>query len=59
MVKHFTFFFVVFGWLGENPDVIHGFPGYMPLSKLGEPYLVNDKLHVGVEFEFISVTNYC
>ncbi|CAG7881829.1 hypothetical protein BRARA_C02859 [Brassica rapa] len=47
------------GWLGENPGVIQGFPEYMPLSKLGEPYLVNDKLYVGVEFEFISVTNYC
>ncbi|CAH8391748.1 unnamed protein product [Eruca vesicaria subsp. sativa] len=47
------------GWLGENPVVIQGFPEFMPLSKLGEPYLVNDKLYVGVEFEFISVTNYC
>ncbi|WZZ41640.1 hypothetical protein YC2023_037899 [Brassica napus] len=42
------------GWLGENPGVIQGFPEYMPLSNLGEPYLVNDKLYVGVEFEFIS-----
>ncbi|XP_056862026.1 MATH domain and coiled-coil domain-containing protein At3g58200-like isoform X2 [Raphanus sativus] len=49
----------VFGWLGGNSDVIQGYPEFMPLSKLGEPYLVNDKLYVGVEFELISVTNYC
>ncbi|KAF8082552.1 hypothetical protein N665_0820s0010 [Sinapis alba] len=47
------------GWLGEEPGVSHGFSDFMPLEKLDEPYLVNDKFYVGVEFEFISVTNTC
>ncbi|CAH8391745.1 unnamed protein product [Eruca vesicaria subsp. sativa] len=47
------------GWLGEESDVSHGFPEFMPLKTLAEPYLVNDKLYVGVEFELISVTNTC
>ncbi|XP_018456244.1 uncharacterized protein LOC108827361 isoform X2 [Raphanus sativus] len=34
------------------------FDKFMPLSKLCEPYLVKDKLYVGVEFEVISVTKY-
>ncbi|CAN6817527.1 unnamed protein product [Brassica oleracea] len=46
-------------WLGEEPDVSHGFPEFMPLKTLDEPYLVNDKFYVGVEFELISVTNTC
>ncbi|KAL0712267.1 hypothetical protein Bca4012_019245 [Brassica carinata] len=47
------------GWLGDEPDVSHGFPEFMPLKTLDEPYLVNDKFYVGVEFELISVTNTC
>nr|VDC81123.1 unnamed protein product [Brassica rapa] len=60
-------------WLGEEPDVSHGFPEFQsrflpmatstftmgPLKTLDEPYLVNDKFYVGVEFELISVTNTC
>ncbi|KAJ0265214.1 Uncharacterized protein HA466_0015490 [Hirschfeldia incana] len=44
------------GWDWIGPD--NGFPNFMPLSKLDEPYLVKDKLYVGVEFEVISVTKY-
>ncbi|CAH2069298.1 unnamed protein product [Thlaspi arvense] len=47
------------GWLGEEPDVNHGFADFMPLKSLDKPYLVNDKFYVGVEFEVISVTNSC
>ncbi|KAL0712264.1 hypothetical protein Bca4012_019242 [Brassica carinata] len=43
------------GWLREEPDVSHGFSDFMPLEKLDEPYLMNDKFYVGVEFELISV----
>ncbi|ESQ37677.1 hypothetical protein EUTSA_v10028853mg [Eutrema salsugineum] len=43
------------GWL----DTELGFADFMPLEKMVEPYLVKDKLYVGVEFEVISVTNCC
>lgn len=42
----------------EEYDADKGFDEFMPLSKLCEPYLVKDKLYVGVEFEVISVTKY-
>ncbi|KAJ0250073.1 TRAF-like family protein [Hirschfeldia incana] len=50
---------IYMGWLGEEPDVSHGFSDFMPLEKLDEPYLMNDKFYVGVEFKLISVTDYC
>ncbi|CAH2069227.1 unnamed protein product, partial [Thlaspi arvense] len=45
------------GWV--DADDKHGFKAFTPLEKLAEPYLVNDKLYVGVDFEVISMTNYC
>ncbi|CAH8323754.1 unnamed protein product [Eruca vesicaria subsp. sativa] len=42
----------------EEFDDGNGFADFMPLSKLCEPYLVRDKLYVGVEFEVVSVTKY-
>lgn len=39
-------------------ELDEGFNDFMPLSKLCEPYLVKDKLYVGVEFEVISVAKY-
>ncbi|KAG7614752.1 MATH/TRAF domain [Arabidopsis thaliana x Arabidopsis arenosa] len=47
------------GWLGAEPDDRHGFADFMPLGELDDPYLVKDKLYVGVDFDFISVSNYC
>ncbi|CAA7017392.1 unnamed protein product [Microthlaspi erraticum] len=46
-------------WVDEEPGDKNGFEDFMPLSKLGEPYLVNDKLYVGVDFEVISMTKDC
>ncbi|KAL0845960.1 hypothetical protein Bca101_019206 [Brassica carinata] len=43
-------------WFDKEYD--NGFDEFMPLSKLCEPYLVKDKLYVGVEFEVISVAKY-
>ncbi|KAG2331137.1 hypothetical protein Bca4012_019448 [Brassica carinata] len=43
------------GWL----ETSNGFADFMCLTKLVEPYLVNDKLYVGVDFEVISVASYC
>ncbi|CAH8335144.1 unnamed protein product [Eruca vesicaria subsp. sativa] len=43
------------GWL----ETSKGFADFMCLTKLVEPYLVNDKLYVGVDFEVISVASYC
>ncbi|KAJ4876715.1 TRAF-like family protein [Raphanus sativus] len=45
-------------WVDAEYDRDNGFDEFMPLSKLCEPYLVKDKLYVGVEFEVISVTKY-
>ncbi|CAH8273541.1 unnamed protein product [Arabidopsis lyrata] len=45
-------------WFDAEPEQ-SGFADFMPLGKLDEPYLVKDKLYVGVEFEVISTTNYC
>jgi len=63
MVKYSTNLFllvrIVSGWLGAEPDDRHGFADFMPLGKLNEPYLVKDKLYVGVEFEVVSTTYYC
>nr|VDD27719.1 unnamed protein product [Brassica oleracea] len=43
------------GWL----EISKGFADFMCLTKLVEPYLVNDKLYVGVDFEVVSVATYC
>ncbi|KAG5381481.1 hypothetical protein IGI04_032951 [Brassica rapa subsp. trilocularis] len=43
------------GWL----ETSKGFADFMCLTKLVEPYLVNDKLYVGVDFEVVSVATYC
>lgn len=60
MVPLTFFFFVAASWFGGERDVHRaGFANFMLLEKLDEPYLVKDKLYVGVEFELISVTNYC
>jgi len=63
MVKYSTNLFllvrIVSGWLGAEPDDRHGFADFMPLGELDDPYLVKDKLYVGVDFDVISVSNYC
>ncbi|KAJ0265158.1 Uncharacterized protein HA466_0015010 [Hirschfeldia incana] len=43
------------GWLKTSK----GFADFMCLTKLVEPYLANDKLYVGVDFEVVSVATYC
>lgn len=53
------FYFVDSDWVDEEHDDKNGFEDFMPLCKLGGPYLVNDKLYVGVDFEVISMTKYC
>ncbi|KAG7619169.1 MATH/TRAF domain [Arabidopsis suecica] len=46
-------------WFDAEPSDQSGFADFMPLGKLNEPYLVKDKLYVGVEFEVVSTTYYC
>lgn len=36
-----------------------GISDFIWLTKLVEPYLVKDKLYVGVDFEVVSVSSYC
>ncbi|KAG2331095.1 hypothetical protein Bca52824_002275 [Brassica carinata] len=37
-------------WVDEEYDDNYGFHDFMPLSKLGKPYLVKDKLYVVVDY---------
>ncbi|VVB06839.1 unnamed protein product [Arabis nemorensis] len=43
-------------WVDVERDENNGFEDFMPLKKLDRPYLVNNKLYVGVEFDVISMT---
>ncbi|CAN8308896.1 unnamed protein product [Cochlearia groenlandica] len=49
-------------WFDEKLEGIEnmsGFHYFMSMDRLKEPYLVKDKIYVGVEFEVISTANYC
>uniref|UniRef100_A0A1J3DPG0 Ubiquitin carboxyl-terminal hydrolase 13 n=1 Tax=Noccaea caerulescens TaxID=107243 RepID=A0A1J3DPG0_NOCCA len=46
-------------WISAEHVDHYGFADFMPLKKLNLPYLMNDVLYVGIDFEVISTSNYC